>query len=59
VLGGLAGIDGLPARHIGPLQNRIATSLPGLDGVEIDDLARRTFALLPAHSVHSQRQGRS
>lgn len=59
VLGGLVGIDGLPARFMDPLQNRIATSLPGLDGVEIDDLARRTVALLPAHSVHSQRQGRS
>ncbi|MEU4014316.1 ADP-ribosylglycohydrolase family protein [Microbacterium sp. NPDC028030] len=47
VLGGLAGIDALPARFIDPLQNRIATSLPGLDGVEIDALARRTVALLP------------
>lgn len=47
VLGGLAGFAGLPAHFIDPLQNRIATSLPGLDGVEIDDLARRTVALLP------------
>lgn len=47
VLGGLTGFDRLPARFIDPLQNRIATSLPGLDGVEIDDLARRTLALLP------------
>ncbi|WP_202045431.1 ADP-ribosylglycohydrolase family protein [Microbacterium sp. Se63.02b] len=47
VLGGLAGIDALPARFIEPLQNRIATSLPGLDGVEIDALARRTVALFP------------
>jgi ADP-ribosylglycohydrolase len=47
VLGGLAGIDGLPAHFIDPLQNRIATSLPGLDGVEIDALAHRTLALLP------------
>jgi ADP-ribosylglycohydrolase len=48
VLGGLAGRAGLPARFIDPLRNRIATSLPGLDGVEIDDLARRTAALRPA-----------
>jgi hypothetical protein len=47
VLGGLTGFDRLPARFIDPLQNRIATSLPGLDGVEIDDLARLTLALLP------------
>ncbi|PRB18635.1 hypothetical protein CQ042_03505 [Microbacterium sp. MYb62] len=47
VLGGLAGVAGLPPHFIDPLQNRIATSLPGLDGVEIDALARRTLALLP------------
>ncbi|MFK4760923.1 ADP-ribosylglycohydrolase family protein [Microbacterium sp. ZW T5_45] len=45
VLGGLAGRSGLPARFIDPLRNRIATSLPGLDGVAIDDLARRTVDL--------------
>lgn len=49
VLGGLAGFSRLPERFTAPLRNRIATSLPGLDGVEIDDLARRTLALLPAH----------
>lgn len=48
VLGGLAGHTGLPSRFIHPLRNRIATSLPGLDGVAIDELARRTAALLPA-----------
>ena len=48
VLGGLAGHTALPARFVDPLRNRIATSLPGLDGVAIDDLARRTAALIPA-----------
>lgn len=48
VLGGLAGSARLPRRLIDPLRNRIATSLPGLDGVAIDDLARRTAALIPA-----------
>ncbi|MBO9625147.1 MAG: ADP-ribosylglycohydrolase family protein [Microbacterium sp.] len=48
VFGGLTGFDRLPRRLIEPLHNRIATSLPGLDGVEIDDLARRTAALIPA-----------
>lgn len=48
VLGGLAGAGGLPPRFVEPLRNRIATSLPGFDGVAIDDLARRTVALIPA-----------
>ena len=47
VLGGLAGASGLPRRFTDPLRNRIATSLPGLDGAAIDDLARRTAALVP------------
>ncbi|WP_353114352.1 ADP-ribosylglycohydrolase family protein [Microbacterium sp.] len=47
VLGGLRGFTALPAHLTAPLKNRIATSLPGLDGVEIDDLARRTAALTP------------
>ena len=46
VLGGLSGLSSLPSRFIAPLQNRVATSLPGLDGAEIDDLARRTAALV-------------
>lgn len=48
VLGGLAGFADLPARLVDPLRNRIATSMPGFGGVEIDDLARRTAALIPA-----------
>ncbi|MDR6868123.1 ADP-ribosylglycohydrolase [Microbacterium resistens] len=47
VLGGLTGASRLPAGYVEPLRNRIATSLPGLDGVAIDDLARRTAALIP------------
>ena len=47
VLGALAGARRLPPRFVDPLRNRIATSLPGLDGVAIDDLARRTAALIP------------
>ena len=28
----------------GPLQNRMATSVPGLDGVTFDEVTDRTFA---------------
>lgn len=60
VLGGLAGFERLPTHLTDPLKNRIATSLPGLDGVAIDDLARRTAALLPTHGLLTpERQGRS
>jgi ADP-ribosylglycohydrolase len=33
---------GVPAEWAGPLDNRIATSLPGLNQVKIDELAART-----------------
>jgi len=38
----LGALHGVPERWSEPLDNRIATSLPGLHGVAIDDLARRT-----------------
>jgi ADP-ribosylglycohydrolase len=41
VLGGLLGADRLPPSWTGPLDGRIATSLPGGE-VRIDDLAERT-----------------
>lgn len=49
--GALAGAAALPDRWIAPLHNRIATSLPGLDGIGFDELARRTLALSEAASV--------
>lgn len=45
VLGGLLGSDGLPASWTDPLDNRIATSLPGGE-VAIDALTARTLALV-------------
>ena len=45
VCGALAGARALPDAFTAPLRNRIATSLPGLDGVAIDSLAARTAAL--------------
>ncbi|WP_223691367.1 ADP-ribosylglycohydrolase family protein [Leifsonia poae] len=45
VIGALRGRAGVPDRWTAPLRNRIATSLPGMNGVAIDDLAARTSAL--------------
>lgn len=44
VLGGLLGGAGIPQAWVGPLDNRIDTSLPGGE-VRIDTLAERTLAL--------------
>jgi len=45
VCGGLAGARRLPGRWTAPLANRLASSLPGCDGVAFDDLAARTARL--------------
>ena len=45
VCGALAGATALPERWTKPLRNRIASSLPGFDGIAIDELARRTLAV--------------
>ena len=46
VCGALAGARRLPARWTDPLANRLASSLPGCDGLAFDDLAARTAALV-------------
>ena len=46
VLGALAGRAGIPARWVEPLHGRFSTSLPGYDGATVDELARRTLALV-------------
>jgi ADP-ribosylglycohydrolase len=43
--GALSGRSALPNAWIDPLEDRIATSLPRLDGVRISDLAERTLRL--------------
>ena len=48
VLGALAGARGIPGRWVEPLHGRFATSLPGYDGASVDELARRTLALVAA-----------
>ncbi len=45
VVGALLGVDGIPARWTQPLDNRLATSLPGPAELSIDELARGTVAL--------------
>jgi len=42
--GALAGASALPESFVAPLKNRIASSLPGFDGIAIDGLAARTSA---------------
>jgi ADP-ribosylglycohydrolase len=48
ICGALAGAAALPHSWTAPLHNRIATSLPGLDGIGFDELARRTLAVADA-----------
>lgn len=43
--GALLGAQALPAQWIDPLHNRLATTVPGFDGIGFDTLAARTVAL--------------
>jgi ADP-ribosylglycohydrolase len=43
--GALSGAKALPAQWTGPLRNRLATTIPGFDGIGFDTLAARTVAL--------------
>ena len=45
ICGAMCGAQALPEHWTKPLHNRIASSLPGFDGIAIDELARRTLAL--------------
>jgi ADP-ribosylglycohydrolase len=44
ICGALAGAAALPRAWVDPLANRLATSIPGFDGIGFDELARRTVA---------------
>jgi ADP-ribosylglycohydrolase len=44
--GALTGAKSLPARWTTPLRNRLATTIPGFDGIGFDTLAARTVALV-------------
>jgi ADP-ribosylglycohydrolase len=45
VLGALTGARNIPSRWVGPLRNRLASSIPGCDGSSFDELTARTLAI--------------
>ena len=48
ILGALAGPGGIEKRWSTPLDGRFASSLPGFDGITVDELVRRTLAVAAA-----------
>jgi ADP-ribosylglycohydrolase len=44
IAGALTGAGSLPSAWVDPLQNRLATTIAGFDGIGFDELARRTVA---------------
>lgn len=53
VVGTLGGVGAIAERWTSPLHNRLATSIPGFDGIGFDELADRTLALVPAGAAVS------
>ncbi len=49
VCGALAGAEALPRRWTEPLKDRITTSLPGLSGIALSELAARTSAAVASN----------
>nr|WP_167151681.1 ADP-ribosylglycohydrolase family protein [Lysinibacter cavernae] len=45
IVGGMLGAAALPSAWIDPLQNRLASSVPGFDGIGFTTLAERTVAV--------------
>jgi ADP-ribosylglycohydrolase len=45
ILGATLGPDGIDERWTAPLRGRFASSLPGFDGIELDELVQRTLAV--------------
>jgi ADP-ribosylglycohydrolase len=45
ILGAVVGAGGIDERWSAPLKGRFASSLPGFDGITIDELVRRTLAV--------------
>lgn len=50
IAGALTGAKGLPPEWVVPLRNRLASTVPGFDGIGFDTLARRTLALVRTES---------
>lgn len=50
IAGALTGAKHLPPEWVIPLRNRLASTIPGFDGIGFDTLARRTLALVRSPS---------
>jgi ADP-ribosylglycohydrolase len=50
ILGATLGPAGIEERWSAPLEGRFSTSLPGFDGITLDELVRRTLAVVPARA---------
>lgn len=48
ILGATVGLEGIDERWSAPLNGRFASSLPGFDGITIDELVARTLAVVAA-----------
>jgi ADP-ribosylglycohydrolase len=48
IIGSMHGVNVIPEAWSAPLANRVRTSLKGFDNSTIDDLARRTLAVVPS-----------
>jgi ADP-ribosylglycohydrolase len=46
ILGAIVGVDSIDERWSAPLKGRFASSLPGFDGIAIDELVARTLAVV-------------
>jgi ADP-ribosylglycohydrolase len=53
ILGATVGVGGIDERWAAPLGGRFASSLPGFDGITIDELVRRTLAVAGAPATHA------
>jgi ADP-ribosylglycohydrolase len=51
ILGATIGLEGIDERWTAPLQGRFASSLPGFDGIAVDELVERTRAVAAAHAT--------
>ncbi|BCJ30101.1 ADP-ribosylglycohydrolase family protein [Actinocatenispora sera] len=54
IAGALTGAAALPTRWVAPLRNRLASTLPGFDGIGFDELAGRTVTI--TKSLAAQRK---
>jgi len=51
ILGAMLGPGAIEERWWRPLGGRFASSLPGFDGIELDELVRRTLAVVPTRAA--------